>query len=402
MTEKPEILFLAHRIPYPPDKGDKIRSWRLFDLMTTRFRVHLGCFIDDPADWPHRDFLAARAETAAFIGLNPRAARAKSLAGFLTGAPLSAVYFAHSSMRRYVARMRARPLAAEVAFSSVMAPYIAAPVAGRPRFVDFCDADSEKWRQYAETARGPKKLVFRREAEKLAALETGVANWADRAFAVSESEAALFNARPGVRRRVDWFGNGADTDYFCPDPNRAAPAPSADVVFVGAMDYAANVEAALWFARRVWPQVRATHADARFALVGPRPGAALKALDGRDGIVVTGRVGDVRPWLQQARAVVAPLRVARGVQNKVLEAMATGRPVVATAAANTGIDAAPGAEILLADEPAAFAAAVAGLLDDPARGDRLGAAARARIVRDFSWRSQLEPFAQALSRLPAR
>lgn len=396
MTGKSEVLFLAHRIPFPPDKGDKIRSWRLFRHLAERYDVHLACFVDDARDMAHTEFLRGMCKSAAFVRLYPKAATLKSGLGLLSGKALSVAYYDHPAMRRAVEAMRARPLAAEIVFSSTMAQYVEDPIACRARLVDFCDADSEKWGEYAQDAGQPMNAVYGREARFLTAAENEIANWADVSFAITPAEAILFNRRPAIRKDVRWFSNGVDTDYFDPDAS-CEPVEGADVAFTGAMDYRANVEAVLSFAETVWPRIREAAPQARFAVVGARPVKKILALDGKNGVIVTGRVDDVRPWLKSARAVVAPLQVARGLQNKVLEAMAMGKPVVATRAAATGILCTPGENMLIADDPDAMAAAVVSLVNDPAQAARLGGAARALCLEAYQWSKQLQRFDAALT-----
>jgi sugar transferase (PEP-CTERM/EpsH1 system associated) len=395
---KPEVLFLAHRIPYPPDKGDKIRSWRLLQHLTQRFRVHLACFADDSRDLVHKAFLESLCESGTVIPLNPQMARMRSVKSFVTGEPFSFQYFRDTRMAAAVNTARARPLAAEIVFSSAMTPYIEAPIAGRKRIVDFCDADSEKWRQYAENASPPMAWLYAREAETLAHAETRIANWADASFAVSAEESAVFNARKDVRREVGWFANGVDTDYFDPACMEADEACASDAVFVGAMDYRANVEGVLDFVASVWPHIRAQKPDARFAIVGANPAAKIKALNGKDGVIVTGRVVDVRPWLAGAKVAIAPLRVARGVQNKVLEAMAMEKAVVASPAAMTGI-AAPAGAALVSEALDEMPHAILGLLDDPGQRRAIGAAARRFVIDQRQWADALSPFDRALTAL---
>lgn len=392
-----EFLFLAHRIPYPPDKGDKIRTWRFLEHLARRFDVHLAAFVDDHADFAHSARLESVCASVALVGLDPRWARARSAASLLRREPLTFGYYADASMRRAVRQIRAKNLAGEYAFSSSMAPYLAPAIRGRPRIADICDADSEKWREYAQGARGPMKFVYAREHERLACAETAIVNGFDAALAISAAEGELLAGRKGVRRPLIAVGNGVDTDYFAPGAAHPAPVRSGDIVFVGAMDYKPNADAALWFARAVWPLIRAARPAATFSIVGADPTPAVAMLGSLEGIAVTGRVGDVRPYLDHAGAVVAPLRIARGVQNKVLEAMAAGKAIVATRAANTGIDAAPDSEILIADEAPDFAGAVLALLENPARARAIGAAARARAVRDFSWSSRLADLDRALA-----
>lgn len=398
MTARPEILFLAHRIPYPPDKGDKIRSWRLVEHLTKRFRVHLAAFVDDPHDFAHEAHLKSVCESLFLRPLDPATARLRSLSALLAEEPLSFAYYRDARMARHVTSLRRRGLAATFVFSSTMAPYTEERE-GAPLIVDLCDADAEKWRAYADAAPFPLGAIYAREARRLADAETAILNRADVSFAVNESEAAILNDRPGVKRAAMWFGNGVDTAYFRPDAARSAPDPSADVVFTGAMDYHPNIDAVLWFAREAWPRVRARAPGARFAIVGARPARRVRALDGREGVIVTGRVDDVRPFLQHAAAVVAPMRIARGVQNKVLEAMAMARPVVATGAALEGVAARDGEEAIVADAPDAFAASVLLLLADRKRGDAIGASARARMKADYAWPAQFARLDGALAGL---
>ncbi len=395
---KPEVLFLAHRIPYPPDKGDKIRSWRLLQHLTQRFRVHLACFVDDPRDAVHQAFLESICESAAFIPLSPRMAKLKSLGGLLTGKPLSFAYYHDARMKQAVNAARVNPLAAEIAFSSTMAPYIEEPKSGRKRIIDFCDSDAEKWREYSREASGPLAYTYSREAKKLATAETAIVNWADASFAVTADEAAIFNDRASARAMVDWYLNGVDADYF--NPSQAQPSAnfSSDCVFVGAMDYRANVEGVLNFVEYAWPLVRKSSPEARFAIVGANPAAKIAQLNEMNGITVTGRVEDVRPWLAGAKLVVAPLLVARGIQNKVLEAMAMAKPIVASSGALTGVNA-PEDAAIVADDPIAMAQAICELLADDDRRTHFGAAARKFVKTEFTWDAGLARFDHALDRL---
>lgn len=390
MTRKLEVLFLAHRIPYPPDKGDKIRSWRLFQRLTEQYRVHLACFIDDPRDWRHTDYLRSLSKSATFIKLRPRLAKAKSLAGLFADEALSNQYFRNLEMMWAVNAIRRRPLAAEIAFSSTMAQYIQEPVGARPRIIDFCDADSEKWRQYAEGGRAPLSWLYSREADKLAQTETSVINWADMSFAITEEEARILNQREGVQKPVQWWSNGVDTDYFNPVLPLPSIADAADVIFTGAMDYAANVDAVLRFAADVWPRVLKAAPAASFAVVGARPVNAIRSLHGKDGVIVTGRVDDVRPWLAQAKLIVAPMRVARGLQNKVLEGMAMAKPVVASPEAAAGITVAGNEALCIAGDVDAMAMRIIELLSDQEQRRRIGEKARMAVISDYNWDAQLD------------
>ncbi|WDI32012.1 TIGR03087 family PEP-CTERM/XrtA system glycosyltransferase [Hyphococcus flavus] len=381
---KPEILFLAHRIPYPPDKGDKIRSWALLKYFASRFRVHLVCFVDDPSDFKHEEFLCSICDTVALVPLNPAWKRVMSAGAFIRGEPLSFRYFDSSKMDMAVARARSRPLVMEFAFSSAMARFIEKPVQGRKRIIDFCDADSEKWLQYSETSILPMSWLYKRESRLLRNEETKAVNWADVSFAVTADEATLFNRRSSIKKSVAVLPNGVDTDRF--DPSGVSPGNelSCDLIFTGAMDYHANVEGVIYFLEEVWPLVRSEKPDANFAIVGSNPVKKIRDHHGQNGIIVTGRVDDIRPYLAGAKIAVAPLRVARGVQNKVLEAMAMAKPVVASIEAMTGIGA-PKEAAIAASSSQEIADSILALIDDECRREQLGNNARNFVKETFGW-----------------
>ncbi len=391
------LLYLAHRIPFPPNKGDKIRSWRTLEHLARRFRVHLGAFVDDADDFQHEEHLKGVCETVALVPLDRNMATTRSVVGFLTGEALTLPFYRDARMKSAVAAARSKGLVAEMAFSSSMAQYLAQK-ATAPRIVDLCDADSAKWAEYARRKGWPMSAVYAREGRTLAEAETKIINWAEATFAISEEEADLLGSRDGVSKEVAWFCNGVDIDYFKP----TAPGEQrCDAVFVGAMDYWANVDAALWFLNEIWPGVRAERPDARFAIVGSNPAAEIMGRGGRDGVTVTGRVADVRPFVAGARVVVAPMRIARGVQNKVLEAMAMGKAVVTTPAGLEGIDATMGAEAIAVASPDSFVREVLRLIEDKSAAETIGAAARARILADYEWPTQLARLDATLSRLIA-
>jgi sugar transferase (PEP-CTERM/EpsH1 system associated) len=256
--------------------------------------------------------------------------------------------------------------------------------------VDFCDVDSDKWRQYADQKSWPMSWLYRHEARQLLSYERRVARDYDASLFVSAPEAQLFrDLAPESSARIGFFNNGVDTDYFSPDSRYVNPYPAGEraIVFTGAMDYWPNVDAVQWFAGEVLPQLRTRFADLRFYIVGARPAQAVRDLASLPGVTVTGTVPDVRPYIFHAQAAVAPLRIARGIQNKVLEAMAMATPVVVSPQALEGIDAEPGLDLVLADGAEAFVDAVSGMLH--ARQNAMGRAARQRVERQYSWPSNL-------------
>ncbi len=256
--------------------------------------------------------------------------------------------------------------------------------------MDFVDVDSAKFAAYAGNERGPMRFVHAREARLLAAYERAVARRADLSLFVSEAEAALFRGQQ--MGNVAALGNGIDLARYDPATPPADAGEGPLIVFTGQMDYRPNSEAVTAFARATLPLIRARVPAARFAIVGRDPTEAVRRLAG-EALIVTGEVPDVRPWLARADVVVAPLRLARGVQNKLLEAMAMARPAVASSAAFEGIDATAGRDLLVADGAAADADAVCGLLLDPARAAAIGQAARRRVEARYGWDAALAPLA---------
>ncbi|MFN4357839.1 TIGR03087 family PEP-CTERM/XrtA system glycosyltransferase [Sphingopyxis alaskensis] len=400
----PEILFLVHRAPWPPDRGDRIRSWHMFEALAKLAPVHVAALADNDADAAlARAKLAPLCKSLAIEGR--RVSRPIALAeAVLRREPVSIHLFRSKALARQVDALIGRgDISHIVAFSGQMAQYLPARFDG-PVLMDFVDVDSAKFGAYAkQDRRQPLNWVHRREERVLGAYEVGIARRVAASLFVSEAEAALFRQKSGLAAdKVLAVGNGIDTDRFDPalpfDPVGHGDGPLA--VFTGQMDYRPNIDAARWFAADILPLIRRRHPAARFAVVGRAPSAEVRALAKQPGVIVTGEVPDVRPWLAAADAVVAPLLLARGVQNKLLEAMAMARPVVASAAAATGIDAAPGEHLLVADDAAAMADAVCMLFGDRDAAAHMGQAARARMIARYGWDARMAPLG-ALLGLPA-
>ncbi|HHM06085.1 MAG TPA: TIGR03087 family PEP-CTERM/XrtA system glycosyltransferase [Gammaproteobacteria bacterium] len=388
-----DLLFLCHRIPYPPNKGDKVRSFNILKQLARDYRVHLGAFIDDEADWRYVDEVARHCGETCFLRVDARRARLRSLPYLLSRRPLSLPYYRDAAMARWVSGMLARfDMARVFVYSGAMAQYVCGRKYSRlHRVIDLVDVDSEKWRQYAARHRWPMSWVYRREGETLLAFERRVAAAFDATVLVSGAEADLFKKLAPEARHVEGIHNGVDTDYFSPARDYTNPYPLAGepIVFTGAMDYWANVDAVSWFARDILPRVVAKRPEARFYIVGARPSPAVLDLRRLSGVMVVGAVHDIRPYLAHARVVVAPLRIARGIQNKVLEAMAMARPVVATPDALDGLHVEAGREVAAAGRAAGFAAAVTKILA-AADSDSMGAQARHRVEEDYSWEQNLQ------------
>lgn len=393
---KKRLLYLVHRIPYPPNKGDKIRSFNMLKFLARDYDIHLGTFIDDPDDWQHVPALKAYCQSFFAAPLNPFKAKLKSLPALLGNTPLTLPYYRHAGLAAWVDGQRQQhAFDAVLVFSSAMAQYVQGePWSRLRRVIDFVDVDSDKWCQYADSLSGPKRWIYRREGRTLLKYERAVATDFDASVFVSQHEADMFKSlAPEAASRVSYFNNGVDTDYFGPQVegqphDNPYPRDAKAVVFTGAMDYWANVDAVSWFAEAIFPRLRQRQPQVRFYIVGSRPGRQVQQLGNREGVTVTGAVTDIRPYLAHARAAVAPLRLARGVQNKVLEAMAMARPVVATPQALDGLEAQIGTEVLQADNAAAFADELDHLLQND-QDDSIGQAARARVQASYSWQHNL-------------
>ena len=390
-----DLLFLTQRIPYPPIKGEKIRPLQILQHLRKSYNVHLGCLVDDPNDVQHIETVRNLCASSYFAQIDRRRAKVTCLSGLLTGEPLSVVFYRDRGLANWV-RKTLLDIKPQVIFvcSSNMAPYILDLRAeATPCLVDLADVDSEKWRSYAQTAAFPMNWVYRREWRRVAELEARIARDCDWCVFVSDAEADLFRKlQPQFPEKIRAVSNGVDLDYFNPARQFEAPyAPDkANFVFTGTMDYPPNVDAVVWFAQEILPVIRKSIPGAQFHIVGASPAPQVKALEAIAGVFVSGRVPDVRPYVAHATACVAPMRIARGIQNKVLEAMAMGRPTVVTPDALEGIKAVPGTDLLLAKGVDDFAKACLACAGPEAVN--LGNNARQRVLRDYAWPQQLQKF----------
>lgn len=387
------VLYLCHRIPYPPDKGDKIRAFHQLRAIGERYETDLFTLADQEADLEHQAALERYCRKMTAVLLNPRAARLRSLAYLFTRTPLTLPYFRSSRLAREVqAAMRARSYDRVFVYSSSMAQY--AMEEGVPVLMDFVDVDSDKWGQYAAFSRFPFSAVYRREARRLAEYERAVAERAACVLVTTEREAQL--VRRMANARVHVIPNGVDAGYFDPgaEPRHTQPV----IVFTGDMSYFPNIEAARFFALNVLPLVRRSVPDASFLIVGRNPSAAVRQLRKLPRVEVTGSVPDVRPYLARARVSVAPFSIAAGVQNKILEALAYELPVVATPKAVQGL--LPGvAEIIETGETAEeLAMKTVRLLVNEQRAHSIGAEGRRRVAAHYRWESTLDSLLRLLER----
>ena len=395
---KKKLLFLVHRLPYPPNKGDKIASFNLLRFLAERYEVFVGTFIDDPEDRQYLDKVAEYCTDLCAPEIKPTYARIASLRGLLTGEALSLPYLRHRALQQWTDRIIEQKKPERVViFSGPMAQYVSGklPVDTISLF-DMVDVDSEKWRSYGERKRWPMSWLYRREADKLLAFERRMANEFDSTVFVSKEEAELFRGlAPESAHKTTYRIQGVDSAFFDPSLHFENPYPNdaPALVFTGAMDYWPNVDAVTWFAEHAFPHIRNTVPDALFCIVGRHPAPEVSRLAEQPGILVAGGVPDVRPYLAHARGAALPLRIARGIQNKVLEAMAMQLPVLATPGAMTGIQAFPDFTPTISEQPEALADAAIQLLQQPRRTDHAG---RECVLQRYDWDANLQRIARLL------
>ncbi|HXJ00610.1 MAG TPA: TIGR03087 family PEP-CTERM/XrtA system glycosyltransferase [Micropepsaceae bacterium] len=398
-----EFLFLSHRIPYPPNKGDKIRSHALLAYLAKRGRVHVACFVDDPVDMQYADAVRQLSGgECLFVPLSRMTKCLGAVAGLLTSRPITIAAYDSNAMTNWLGALaKNHPIDRVVVFSAAMAPYVLDnPALDSSRAVfDMVDIDSDKWRQYAAVSGRLSRWLFGREATMLLRFEREAALRFGATTLVSPFEATSFAAMaPESESRIYPLSNGVDLGYFSPGAH-ANPFPAGEVpiVMTGMMDYRPNVDAAKWFLDEVMPRLKGGLPNARFYVVGAKPPESLRALAG-PSLVVTGAVADVRPYIQHAAAIVAPLRMARGVQNKVLEAMAMEKPIVATFEATRALAVTSGVELWVENEAGAFADAV---IEAVQGANRVQVARNARnyVERHHNWQQNLGLIDDLLDRL---
>jgi sugar transferase (PEP-CTERM/EpsH1 system associated) len=394
------ILFLSQRVPYPPDRGDRIRSWQILKYLSDRADVDLACTADEPVTTGTYSVLAKRCRNICISDVSSFR-HVRALWGLLRGRSASEGVCADRTLSRRIAEWhRQRQYDAVFVYCSSMAPYLEAiEIEPRRVMVDLVDVDSRKWRQYAEAGTGPKRFIYGLESRRVARLERRAAERAGRLLVTTEDEArSAAEVCPGSDVTV--MANGVDADYFGRYADRP-PAADPTCIFTGVLDYFPNVDGIRWFAGEIWPQVRREFPTARLLVVGRRPRPEVLELDRLPGVEIRGDVPDVRPHLAEAHAAVVPLRIARGIQNKVLEAMAAGRTVVASAAALNGIEVEGRQEVLQADEPQEWVAGLRSLFTEESRRRDLGLAGQAYVRRHRVWDAQLSPLGDWLPELTA-
>jgi len=401
-TKKEPLLFLCHRIPFPPNKGDKIRSFNILKKLAEQYDIHLGCFIDDPFDKQYVDGLRKYCASIFHLDQNKTIAKLKGLTSLFTGKPITLPYYYDKRMQQWTKRTLLQNNINKVfVYSSSMAQYCEGKQnESLERVIDFVDVDSDKWRQYAEKKTGLARRVFHREFKLLAKYEDKVCAEFDHSLFVSPDEAKLFRDRQPSAEQAKVHGllNGVDVDFFDPKENfsdEPLVPQNPFISFTGAMDYWANVDAVLWFAKQVWPLILEQQPDAIFCIVGGNPSSEVKALASKQGIDVTGRVHDVRPFIAKAQCVVAPMQIARGIQNKVLEAMSLNKAIVVSSMAMEGINAQENCDIAIENEAQRYAEQCLKFFEQTKENNEI--INRQWILEHFTWQQTLEPLGQYFS-----
>jgi sugar transferase (PEP-CTERM/EpsH1 system associated) len=381
------ILYLCHRIPYPPDKGDKIRAFHQVQSLSARHQIDLFTLADDAADMAHQSTLALYCRRLTVKRLDPRLARLRSVPYLFTRSPLTVPYFHSAELQRTVHKALATNSYDRIfVYCSAMAQYIDG-VTGIPIVTDFVDVDSNKWKQYATFAPFPFSSVYKREARALRNYERRVSEHSSCVVVTTEREARLVR-EISASAHVEVIPNGVDTQHFRPPDRSAVPAASA-IGFTGDMSYFPNEEAVTWFARTVLPLIRKALPQVQFLIVGRNPSHKVQKLGEIPGVEVTGFVPDVRPYLARIQVSVAPFAIAAGIQNKILEAMAYGLPVVGTARAVQGLSEKAGAAVEVANGAEEMAGKIVRLLLDPELARNRGLEGRRQVTEEYSWERSL-------------
>jgi sugar transferase (PEP-CTERM/EpsH1 system associated) len=395
------IFFVCQRVPFPPDRGDKIPTFNEIRHLSARHEVHVFCLGDGPADLDNIPGLRAYAASVTTVPVNGSRSRLRALQALAGKGPLSVAAFDEEALHRAIIdKYEQAPPDVIIVFSGNVAQY-AEHFPGVPRIIQFHDLDSLKWAQYASQAAPPWRWIYRIEARRLLAYERRIARRFSHALVCTEGEKRDFERLlPGVA--VSLVGNGVDLDYF---HSSNGPKIPESLVFTGVMDYLPNVDAVTWFCDEILPVVQAQIPAASLTICGNRPSAAVRRLAKHRAVTVTGWVPDTRPFLDRAEVFVAPLRMARGVQNKVLEALAMALPCVASTLAWRGTTVADGAGVMVADSAGEFAKRIIELLRNRELRSTMAAKARAVAEADYRWEAQmaaLDRVIAAVMQQPAR
>ncbi len=381
-----DILYLVHRIPYPPDKGDKIRSYRWLVHLAETHRVHVVTLYDDPQDLKHLEALGKHCATLRAHRLRTWTAKARALVALAGDRPLSLPYFYHPEAKKSVAEiLRNESIDLALIYSSSMGQYVD-ELENVPRILDMVDVDSAKFATYSDLGSGFSSRIYGLEARRLARYEEEQVRTLDRVILCTEPEAELLSTRVPDANKVVAIGNGTNPPDEALIPTSRPPKK---IVFVGAMDYQPNVDAVIFAAKEIMPLIRKVKPEVSFVIVGRDPSAEVRKLGNLPGIEVTGAVDDIGVYLKEASLSLVPLRIAQGIQNKVLEAMAWALPVVTNKRIAISLESDVGDVLCSAETAEEYVEQVLRLLDSEELRSRIGQAAREFVIKSFSWQPRL-------------
>ncbi len=413
---KPRVLMLTHRLPYPPDRGDRIRSYHMLKELARHFEVAIGCTSDEPVWLQHHQLLSTIAKRVGIQPISNNASKLKAFTACATGQAITPHYYYRQGLADTITQWHEEApfdvvltfCTGMIRYARLIVPTLAGKGAGAHRnghtgspkpirhVLDLVDVDSLKWRSYARQTWPPLRWVYGAEARRLRRIESGAFDRLDAITVVSEAEAQAYRDEVGDHPGLTVVGNGVDLEYFAPLPDADSPT----LVFVGVLNYKPNVEGLAWFVANVFAKLRSRLPDAKLMVVGRHPTPRVEQMGEQPGVEVVGSVSDVRVYLRQASAVIAPLRIARGVQNKVLEAMASSRAVVCSHQAAEGIHASDGQHLLVADQPDQWVGQIERLVTDQGLRRRIAEAARQHVAEHYSWSKRLEPMVDLLRTPP--
>ena len=400
-----KILFLSHRIPYPPNKGDKIRSYHLLKFLSQKYKIYLATILDEKKDVQYHKSLEKYCEEIKFVYFNKKINLFKNL---FSRKPFSITSFYNTKLQDYVNQIVAEQnLDAIICFCSSMAEYVFRcnlikqnKIHPLKLIMDYVDLDSDKWLQYANYKKIPLNMIYRIENKRLLEYEKKINKIFDYSIFVSDREEKVFKKYYPEARNIFVIQNGVNAEYFIPKDNSKLRSFKKEIdpilVFTGVMNYFANEDGVCWFSNKIYPMILNRFPNAQFYIVGNNPTNKIIKLRKIKGIIVTGYVSDIRKYYHMADICVIPLRIARGLQNKVLEAMACGNAVVATSNASDGIKCQNNKDIVIANDEENFAKEVIRLLENVEIRQKLGANAIENVKKNYNWRENIEGFTQLL------
>jgi polysaccharide biosynthesis protein PslH len=380
-----KILYVCHRVPYPPQRGGKIRPFNMISHFSKKHEVTVASLARSREEFEESKGLERHCKELICERVTPLAAGARMLLRTPTRIPFSMGYFFSPRLKSRIEAAVARERFDFVfVHCSSVAQYVA-DIHGIPKILDFGDMDSQKWLIYGQLRTFPLSLAYTLEGKKLEAEERRLSPLFTVNTCTTQEELATLRGF-GTGVPSDWFPNGVDHAYFAPS---AEPYDPDLISFIGRMDYYPNQEAMFRFCKSTLPLIREQRPQTKLVIIGANPSAQIKQLANLPGVSVTGSVPDVRPHVTRSAVNVAPLRIARGTQNKILESMAMGVPVVTSDVAARGVDAVPGEHLLCATTPMEESQALLSLLSDPSRRKRFSEAGRARVLSHHDWRASM-------------